>query len=96
VDDGWSVFARSCTGCHGPKGGGTPAPALVGSKANLSRFGDAQRLLSFVSQEMPVNRPGALEEEEYQQLVALLLVENGLVDSELDIDFQALDTIPLQ
>jgi mono/diheme cytochrome c family protein len=96
VEIGWTVYGRSCAGCHGKRGGGVPAPALVGSKANLARFGSAQALLDFVQQEMPVNRPGELSLEEYQQLLVLLLLENGIVKSSTEIDFGDLASISLR
>ena len=96
VEIGWAVYGRSCAGCHGTRGSGVPAPALVGSKADLARFGSAEALLDFVQQEMPVNRPGELTAEEYQQLLVLLLLENGIVESGTEIDFGTRGNISLR
>lgn len=93
---GWVVYGRSCVGCHGAKGAGRPAPALIGAGAKLRRHGNAQGLIDFVSSEMPVNRPGELPAEEYQQLLAMLLVENNIVEKNTVLDFDALGDIPLK
>jgi mono/diheme cytochrome c family protein len=93
---GWAVYGRSCVGCHGPKAAGRPAPALIGADNKLSRHMDAQGLMDFISSEMPVNRPGELAVEEYQQLLAMLLVENKVVQRSTVLDFDALGDIPLK
>jgi mono/diheme cytochrome c family protein len=75
---------RNCweSGCHGPRpyenGFTLPAavPALFGV-GRLSRFGDAARLQAFVSAAMPWHDPGSLSQEEYWQVTAFLLRENG-------------------
>jgi hypothetical protein len=45
---------------------------------------------------MPVNRPGELAAEEYQQLLAMLLVENKIAEKNAVLDFDALGEIPLK
>ncbi len=75
---------RNCweSGCHGPRpyenGFTLPAavPALFGV-GRLSRFGDAARLQAFVSAAMPWHDPGSLSQEQYWQVTAFLLRENG-------------------
>jgi hypothetical protein len=75
---------RNCweSGCHGPRpyenGFTLPAtvPGLFGI-GRLSRFGDAARLQAFVSAAMPWHDPGSLSQEEYWQVTAFLLRENG-------------------
>lgn len=96
AESGWAVYGRSCVGCHGPKAAGRPAPALIGADTKLNRHVDAQGLMDFMSSEMPVNRPGELPVEEYQQLLAMLLVENKLVQRNSVLDFDALGDIPLK
>jgi cytochrome c len=75
---------RNCweSGCHGPRpyenGFTLPpsVPALFGA-GRLSRFGDAGRLQAFVSAAMPWHDPGSLSQQEYWQVTAFLLRENG-------------------
>jgi mono/diheme cytochrome c family protein len=93
---GRAVYGRSCVGCHGAKGGGVPAPALIGAQNKLAKYGDAKTLLDYVSAEMPVNRPGELSSQEYEQLMALLLLENKIVQADADFDEGALESISLR
>lgn len=75
---------RNCweSGCHGPRpyedGFTLPSvvPPLIGS--GLEKFGDAARLQAFVAASMPFSDPGSLSEEQYWQVTAFLLRENGL------------------
>ena len=90
------VYALACTGCHGPRGQGGQAPALIGQAANLVRFGDAQKLLTYISTKMPVNRPGRLSADEYRQLLSLLLVENQFVAPNSVLDPDSLGKIALE
>ena len=93
---GRAVYGRSCAGCHGAKGGGVPAPALIGPNTKLARYGDAKGLLDYISAEMPVNRPGELTPQEYEQLLALLLLENKLAEANAEFDVEALTSISLE
>ena len=70
------------SGCHGPRpyenGFTLPAsiPALFG-EGRLSTFGDAARLQAFIAAAMPWHDPGSLSQDEYWQVTAFLLRENG-------------------
>jgi len=75
---------RNCweSGCHGARpyenGFTLPAtvPALVGP-GHLASFGDAAGLQGFIAAAMPWSAPGSLSQEEYWQVTAFLLRENG-------------------
>lgn len=67
--------------CHGgpnpPAGFGFPdAPAIIGG-GTLARFGTAADLYGFVSTRMPFQAPGILTSDEYWDVVAFLLRQNG-------------------
>lgn len=93
---GRSVYGRSCAGCHGAKGGGVPAPALIGPNNKLTKYGSAKDLLDYIIVEMPVNRPGELASQEYEQVLALLLLENGILAEDADLNAATLDFVGLE
>ena len=59
--------------------GALDAPALKGDSFQATWFGQpASSLLEYISTNMPQDRPGALKPEQYAQLLALILKENGV------------------
>jgi hypothetical protein len=88
VEDHQNCWER---GCHGGKVGDegfpipTAVPAVIGSVDLLRRFPTAVDLYAYLSSLHPPQRPGALEEEEYWQLTAFLLSENGVLPTERDL-----------
>jgi cytochrome c len=70
-------------GCHGnnPYEGGftlpTSVPRLIGPGA-LTKFSSVTNLHTFIQAAMPFEDPGVLTEDEYWQLAAFLLRENGI------------------
>jgi len=96
----WGEFARNnafaiCASCHGSTGEGGYGPALIGSNANLNTFGTAQRLLDYISEQMPQGAPGSLSDLEYLKILALLLIENSIVQAEAIFDADNLANVPL-
>ena len=73
---GETVFASGCGGCHGNTGGGGRGPAIIGSKASLSKYNTAQDLFDYISTTMPKSNPGSLSHQDYLNLVSFLLVQN--------------------
>jgi len=64
---------------HPPEGFKMPdyVPPVVGAGL-ISAFGDALNLHDFLKARMPWQAPGSLSEEEYWQLTAFLIRQNGL------------------
>ncbi len=81
ADTGKTVFASRCSKCHGDSGQGVTAPAIIGSGANLGKYNTAQGLLDFIDTNMPFDAPGSLSSQEYQNVLAFLLVQNNYVTS---------------
>lgn len=90
---GDAVYAEHCALCHLPSmTGKEPAPELAGdlfmSKWEGMSVGD---LFIRITSTMPVSNPGILSEEQYTELVALLLQANnfpaGKEDLKSDQDF---------
>lgn len=79
VDAGRTAYAANCAACHGTDlTGGQFAGALKGS-AFLARWNGvpASELVDYISTSMPPGRGGALPDETYHALTALILAENG-------------------
>jgi mono/diheme cytochrome c family protein len=80
----WEADHQDCwaRGCHGglPSDEGFPIPqtipAIIGVPA--ARAYDEEALLRYLRETHPPQRPGALSDEEYAQLTAFLLAENGV------------------
>ena len=63
----------------------TVVPALAGSGA-LNKFATAANLYGFIRAAMPFQNPGSLTEEQYYQIVAFLLRQNGLMDGQTEVN----------
>jgi alcohol dehydrogenase (cytochrome c) len=95
---GTSVYGQHCAQCHGDHLQGGAAPALSGNKFDNSienRFSTAGKLLEYVSRNMPVSNPGALSKEQYQDVVALILAQNGYKMADQQTDPASLDQVKL-
>src|SRR5947207_13825615 len=78
---GRTTYQAQCAGCHlaDLKGSGDAAP-LAGSEF-MGSWGrrSPSELLSFMQLTMPPTRPGALSQEEYVNITAFVLQQNGAV-----------------
>src|SRR5438105_13143696 len=78
---GRTVYQAQCASCHLPdlKGSGDAAP-LAGSEF-MGAWGrrSPRELLSFMQLTMPPTRPGALSQEEYVNVAAFVLQQNGAI-----------------
>ncbi len=77
AEAGERVFATICAGCHGAGLQGAMGPGLA-SPGFQATWRNALALWSFVSQNMPLSRPGSLSRQEYWAVVAYLLQQNGV------------------
>lgn len=73
-------YKEHCSGCHGPDLAGGKGPALVGD-AFLAKWGrrTLAELYGFAHGRMPLNAPGALEQQQYADIAAYVLSRNGFV-----------------
>ena len=78
VQQGRGVYNAHCVSCHGPLLSDGIARPLVGRhfRANWG-FGSAAGLRDYMRRQMPPGLGGSLSEEEYTQVLALILRENG-------------------
>ena len=96
ADAGQQVYASNCAGCHGPEGQGKVGPALIGPSASFKTFNSAQGLFTFISSTMPKTHPGTLSPEQYLQVTAYLLVQNGIVTRDASLSNASLSDIQLK
>lgn len=76
--EGKHKFLDNCARCHGPLLEGRAGPALRGpnfaSAKSDFHVGD---IFTIVSQNMPATAPGSLQHQDYVEIMAFLLQENG-------------------
>jgi mono/diheme cytochrome c family protein len=78
VESGKALAAAKCGSCHGTTLKGELAPALVGADF-IDHWYDARlgELAGRIQNTMPSDAPGTLKAEEYADIVAFLLSQNG-------------------
>jgi mono/diheme cytochrome c family protein len=77
---GAAVFTQACAVCHGPTMEGLAGPALKGDmfrEMAAAQQLTADSLLTVTSMSMPQSDPGSLSPEQYNQVVAYILQQNG-------------------
>ena len=94
ADAGLDVYRQHCSVCHGDNLDDGPfAPPLRGIEFQARwHFRSLEALFDQTSATMPQDRPGSLTDEEYMELLAFMLQENGISasDAELPADLAAL------
>jgi len=79
VSQGRWEYSQKCATCHGAQLQGTGAPALAGRLFDQQWSGKTlQDLYNYVHQQMPLGQAGALNSQEYADIVAYILAQNGL------------------
>jgi mono/diheme cytochrome c family protein len=77
---GATVYAQYCAVCHGPALEGVAAPALKGDTFHEMAAAQqltADSLLTVTALTMPQSNPASLTAEQYNQVVAYILQQNG-------------------
>ncbi|MGH7252930.1 MAG: c-type cytochrome [Nitrospiraceae bacterium] len=86
VAAGQAVYLKHCARCHGEKGEGIDAPALIGEPANrLQSYPTGATLFQYVRLLMPLDAPGSLSEGDYWAVLAYLLVRNGVIQENVPV-----------
>jgi len=84
-----AIYDRSCASCHGATlGGGASAPPLMGFPFTSFWTGKNLGELNDVLHTMPADNPGSLTDQQYADLIALILDKNAYPagDTELPAD----------
>ncbi len=75
VAAGMQVYTQSCQGCHGSNLEGRSGPPI--NNATLVRYQSADKILDYVSKNMPRNAPGSLTQQQYNDVIAFILDKLG-------------------
>ena len=96
--NGAALYVRSCIECHGATlGGGEAVPALTGTGFWGKWAG--QSLGAFFqinASTMPVNNPGGFSPQQYAELVAFILQQNGLPAGDTPLPATAGELVAVQ
>ena len=93
VTRGEGVWNRVCAECHGPDSTNLDAPLLL-QPDSLRRFPHAAAAFKFVSESMPSETPGSLTQEEYWDVIAFLLANNGIGERDAPLGPDTAAAIP--
>jgi len=78
ADSGKQKFLENCSRCHGRDLGGLAGPALKGANfASLASHFHVGDIFTIVSHNMPATQPGSLSQQDYVEIMAFLLQQNG-------------------
>jgi S-disulfanyl-L-cysteine oxidoreductase SoxD len=103
VAKGESVYAEKCQSCHGLKGAGKPADALVGGSGSLatatpvrtvgSYWPYATTLFDYTRRAMPITAPLSLSNDEVYAVTAYVLYLNGVIPADAIMNAQSLPAV---
>lgn len=93
VTRGEGVWNRVCAECHGPDSTNLDAPLLL-RPDSLRRFPHAAAAHKYISESMPSETPGSLTQEEYWDVIAFLLAQNGVGEGDAPLGPETAATIP--
>lgn len=99
------VYNNKCQSCHGEKGQGKPADALIGGINSLagnkpirtvgSFWPYATTLFDYTRRAMPLNSPKSLTNEEVYAVSAYILFLNGIVTEEFEVNEKTLASVQM-
>lgn len=105
VKQGAAVYASKCKACHGEKGAGKPADALVGGIGTLgsgkpvrtvgSYWPYATTLFDYTRRAMPTTAPMSLTNEEVYAVTAYILHLNGIVPADAVMNSETLPQVQM-
>lgn len=103
--EGQKVYALRCSECHGEKGEGGDAEALVGGRQTLrsprpvktvgSYWPYATTVWDYVNRAMPFDRPGMLSTNQVYAVVAYVLSLNGIIDLTDELNKETLPKVKM-
>ncbi len=91
------AYYQNCAMCHGPsldgQQGGYSGPALKGADfADPSYNFHVHDIFTFVAKQMPAAEPGSLPADQYVQIMAFILQQNGYPAGATELTYAAADT----
>ncbi|KQO91201.1 cytochrome C [Methylobacterium sp. Leaf91] len=105
VRDGAALFGTRCAACHGARGEGASADALVGGQGSLatakpvrtvgSYWPYATTLFHYIRRAMPFDAPQSLSANETYALSAYILNLNGILPDDSVLDHDSLPKVQM-
>ena len=105
ASSGKSLYEQHCGACHGMKGEGKPADALVGGRGTLasdrplmtvgSYWPYATTVFDYIFRAMPFNAPQSLKPPEVYAITAYLLFLNGIIREDAVMDATTLPRVEM-
>ena len=102
---GEAVYVAQCQSCHGPKGAGKPADALVGGIGSLataapvrtvgSYWPYATTLFDYTRRAMPISAPLSLSDDEVYAVTAYVLFLNGIIPADAAMNAKSLPAVKM-
>ncbi|BBD79044.1 hypothetical protein ALSL_0373 [Aerosticca soli] len=90
ADSGKQKFLDNCSRCHGRDLAGIAGPALKGPNfASPSMHFTVGDIFTIVSQNMPATQPGSLPQQDYVEIMAFLLQQNGYPAGSTPLTYEA-------
>jgi len=103
------IYTEQCAACHGSDMAspvkGTGAPALRGGRGTLasgnpkktveSYWPYASTLFDYVKRAMPFNAPGSMSDNEVYAVVAYILAEGGIIDTDIVMDAKTIAKVKM-
>ena len=89
AESGKQKFLENCAQCHGPTLAGRAGPALKGPNfASVKAKFHVSDIFTILSQNMPATEPGSLAHQDYVEIMAFLLQQNGYPDGNTPLTFE--------
>jgi hypothetical protein len=103
--EGKLIYLANCARCHGVEGQGGPADKLVGGIGSLttprpiktvgSYWPYATTLFDYIRRAMPYDRPASLSNDDVYAVSAYILMLNGIVAEDLEMDRETLPHVEM-
>lgn len=100
---GRAIYDEACSSCHGPEGRGETAEELSGRDPPLTDPDAAQTvgsywpyattLFDYIRRAMPMDKPGSLSDDDVYAVSAYLLMLNGIVGEDVELNATTLPAI---
>lgn len=90
---GRATYTIQCSACHGADLGGVYAPALAGSASNIPMLPPGF-VYGYSSVYMPAGNAGTLKQQDYVNIVAFLMQQNGRHPSRTPLTVKAIQDDP--
>lgn len=95
AEEGLEIYEEACAHCHGSHdpqqdGRNTGVPEMVGADFRIKYGGrSVGELLKTIEASMPMDAPGSLRRDDYEAVVAYLLLLNGVAPGETELTFSS-------